>query len=336
MTIIDNAASSNMSNDTRRMLKHPQNEYIQSEQSNHEKNSGSSGSTKNSKIKTNEDKMIKSSIPYPELESWMHKRIPLERESKEQTIKRYMSVSMLELVPASILSRILNNKHLLKNGRVWHIYRLLMRALEFFFKITCKVYVFHKERIPKNGAIFISNHIRGKEVVAPFISVFKEPVGVFTTLGNGYFADYMETVFGWVSRRGSGSVMVEKMIRALISKHKYFVIWPEGTLERNGKVMQGFSGIVKLYATLNSKRDVIPFQPVYMKEGNERDPIVYYFMEPFFIPRDWLKPLEQGGKTPREIIDYVMLKLARINGQEELVPNRVLERRKKFGLAPWK
>ena len=53
-------------------------------------------------------------------------------------------------------------------------------------------------------------------------------------------------------------------------------------------------------------------------------------MKPFFIPRDWLKHPSEGGKTPREIIDFIMLKIGKIAGQSELIPNSRLKWRKRL------
>ncbi|MHA1821157.1 MAG: lysophospholipid acyltransferase family protein [Promethearchaeota archaeon] len=277
----------------------------------------------------------KAEIPYPNLESWMHKRIPLPQETDEEKVERYMSQSRLEIIISSILSRIVKYTHVFDGKFQWILYRFVIGILRQFYKIRNKLEVKGLELVPKTGAIFIGNHIRGVDVVAPFLAAFKEPVGVFTTLGDGYIADLIEDRWGWVSRRGVGNIMIEKMIRAILKKNRYFVIWPEGTLERQGKVMQGFSGIVKVYATINAKKDIIPFMPFYMFEAGPHDRFYIRFLKPFFIPREWLKRPEEGGKTPREIIDYVMLKLARLQGQKELAPNHSLERRRRDH-SPWK
>ena len=99
--------------------------------------------------------------------------------------------------------------------------------------------------------------------------------------------------------------------------------------------MEGFSSIVKVYATANALKDVIPFVPVYQTEARGRQRFRFFILKPVFIPRDWLKPPAEGGRTPREIIDHMMLILARFRGQETLGSNRVLDRRRGQAGKPW-
>ena len=54
-------------------------------------------------------------------------------------------------------------------------------------------------------------------------------------------------------------------------------------------------------------------------------PIEIHFFKPMFLDRSWLLPPEEGGKSQREIINYLMLFLAQKNGQKALVPNERVE-----------
>lgn len=244
-------------------------------------------------------------------------------------------------VADAILSRLVRVLGLVKDSR-WAIYRAFMAFSRLFFRLHNRIEVHGRARVPDGGAILYLNH-RGEQDVVIFLSAFQRPVGVFTDVGNGWLADWMERALGFVPRRGVAPVMVEKMVRALWTKNRYFAIWPEGTASPDGAVMHGFSGIARVYAVLNHDRDRVPLVPVLMR-GNEsywwgerRKPkkILVEFLEPFFLPREWLRPPEAGGKTAREIIDHLMLVLARVLGQDHLQPNPLLERRRRARGKPW-
>ena len=112
--------------------------------------------------------------------------------------------------------------------------------------------------------------------------------------------------------------------------------------------MEGFSGIIKVYAAVNSKRDRVPFVPIMIrgaeyywhwqksktKVHKTRD-IILDIYKPLYLPREWLKPIEEGGKTPREMVNWLMMFLARKKGQEKLYPNGALERRRKSNDRQW-
>lgn len=274
-------------------------------------------------------------IPFKHLESWMHKRIPIPKETKQEVMSRYNNQHKIEKIIASVVSRLVKILKLHKSPLMVPIYRLIMQFLYIFYRIRNRMELRGWQNIPPKGGIFIINHIAGQDVVIPFLAAFREPIGVFTSMGNGYFADFVESNLNFVCRRGTSNVMVEKMIRTIYLKNRYFVMWPEGTLERHHKVIQGFSGIVKVYATLNAKRDIIPFIPVYMTEAGPHDKIIFKCFKPLFIPRDWLKKPEEGGKTPREIIDYLMMIHARVKKQDILEKNWALEHRREHADKPW-
>ena len=116
--------------------------------------------------------------------------------------------------------------------------------------------------------------------------------------------------------------------------------------------MQGFSGFIKVYETVNCEKDLIPLVPVVMVERipkRKQKPkkkwkkkqkrlipaLEFHYLPPFYFPREWLKPVEQGGKTQRELADEAMMVLAKAVGQKELATNPVLERRRVKYDQPW-
>jgi 1-acyl-sn-glycerol-3-phosphate acyltransferase len=290
---------------------------------------------------TSENHASTRDVPFPWLKSWMHQRIPITGEKKEHHEKKHHEHDETEQIVLSLLTRFLKRTHFLQHR--WVAYKVVMGAVHAYMRVFHRLEIHGKEHIPKNGGIFYLLH-NGNEDVINFLGAFKKPVGVFTDIGSGFFPDFMERFFGFVTRRGTREVMVEKMIRAIWQKNKDFVIWPEGTPSRDGRPMEAFSGIIRVYATLNMKRDIIPFVPVLHRGGEiyrKKDTRklqkfqVDYF-EPVYIPRSWLARPDEGGKTPREIINMLMLILARKVGYTTLKKSYALERRRQSEGRPWR
>nr|MDO8115023.1 hypothetical protein [Candidatus Sigynarchaeota archaeon] len=180
-----------------------------------------------------------SEIPFPRLRSWMHVRIPLPVESKEDREHRYARQHHPEGFIHSLLTRFLKAFHVPRHRWIW--YRAVMGFVHVYLRVVHRLEIRGTENISKNGAIFYLLH-NGDNDVMYFLGAFKEPVGVFTDVGNGFFADFLERIYNFVTRRGTRDVMVEKMIRAIQQKNKYFVMWPEGSPSRDARPMQAFSG----------------------------------------------------------------------------------------------
>ncbi|MFX0102898.1 MAG: hypothetical protein ACFFCS_25240 [Candidatus Hodarchaeota archaeon] len=300
-------------------------------------------------------------IPYPHLKSWMHERVEIPVESFEERDARYKRQHRALRLITAMVSRLLKRTGLMRIR--WTLYRLVIGVFaRGWMRFAHRLEEKGRKKVPKSGAILYMLHTSNNDVLNG-ITLFKEPISPFTAMGNGYFADIMEHFFGFITRRGTGQVLVEKIIRTLLLKNRYFIIWPEGRPEYEGKPIEAFSGIVRAYAVVNSQKDVIPFQPVILhgsenywrhghhhhhphngrhkrgkrrKRDNRPRKFVAHYYDPFFIPREWLKKPEDGGKTPREIIDYLMLKLARKFGFATLAKNRALEWRRAAKGKAWK
>jgi hypothetical protein len=200
--------------------------------------------------------------------------------------------------------------------------------------------------IPPTGCIFYVNHPGSFDPPILYAVIPHIQVGSFISWGDGWFADMIEACYGMSAYRQPGMPQkVEAMIRQILLRNRFFAIWPEGH-PHPGPIEQGFSSIVRVYATLNYDRDRIPFLPALIRgEAAVRREVQHkpgrieiHFFKPVFIDRQWLKPPAEGGKTPREIIDFLMLHLAQKNGQSSIVPNPRLQRtkayREKIALAP--
>lgn len=289
--------------------------------------------------------VLKDEIPHPELTSWMFQRVPLPKKftpSKERLKKKLETYQRSD----RYISRIIKISHIF--SWPWAGSRVFLKFWYLYFKIFNRVKVLNKQYIPKKGAIFYLNHPGSFDVLL-INAVVGRPISCFISWDNFMLTKLGEKLFGFINkqfihddenvRKGlfgpEGDLMIEKSIRTILKTNSMYAIWPSGGLDDDGLVRQGFSSIVKTYTVVNSKKDIVPFIPVLLRGSDcyhigknphllpKTKKIYVKFFKPFFIPREWLDPPEKGtgGKTPREIIDYLMLKLARANGQENFAPN---------------
>jgi hypothetical protein len=140
----------------------------------------------------------------------------------------------------------------------------------------------------------------------------------------------LERLFSFINRdHHKKDWLIEKMIRIILQKNPHFAIWPEGRSPLDGRIMYGFSSVAKVYATLNSQRDIIPLVPVLIEGSGcyrynlwpRTNKITLRFLPAYYLPREWLLKPDDGGKAPREIVDYMMSILAKARGQKHLLYN---------------
>ena len=296
-------------------------------------------------------------IPHPELFSWMFSRhhlppyLEINPKAVEESGRRYRWVNYIisSLAKAAALKR-------------WQYagFRLLTAFGRFLFTIFNRLEITGKENIPKQGAMFYCNHPGSFDPILLICSL-GHPVGCFVSWDNYWLTSFGIKYSGFINKEiilensvksedfqptnpnYERDLLTEVMIRNILTVNRYFAIWPEGTLSRKGLVSRGFSSIVRAYATLNSKKDAIPLVPV-LFEGSEcyhigrnrnltprTDKIRVKFLDPYFIPRDWLlnPELDKRGKSPREIIDYMMNILVQAHGQKRFAKNHHLYHVKK-------
>ncbi|HMF34253.1 MAG TPA: 1-acyl-sn-glycerol-3-phosphate acyltransferase [Candidatus Lokiarchaeia archaeon] len=284
-------------------------------------------------------------IPHPEYASWMHERIPLQVEAPEDRAARWQRQPRLPLALDAVVSRFVKHAGLFHAHRKWVFYAAVLKFFAAYLRIFNRKRVYGRANVPRRGAIIYVNHISSFDPFVLFTSMPKPFCGSLMSWGNGWFADAIDRAYGLVAFKGGDSraVKVEKMVRSILLKNTFFAIAPEGFVAREFVVHQGFSSIAEVYATVNALRDAIPLLPVLIRGGEpyrsikpNTSPIDIHFFPPFFLPRAWLQRPEEGGKTPREITDYVMRRLARCAGQETFVPNPRLEKKKmlRAGLVP--
>nr|MDO8116109.1 hypothetical protein [Candidatus Sigynarchaeota archaeon] len=276
-------------------------------------------------------------IPHPRFRSWMHERCELPSVSLKQKLEWWKQQPDFVQAIEAVVSRAMYRVGCFRGIRPWVTYKFIMKVFWHYFRIFNQLRVFGVDNIPKSGCIFYINHPGSYDPIIMFSTIPHIQPGGFVSWGNSWFADMIDRLFNLSAfRYNNVHYVVEDMVRKIF-KNPYFAIWPEGH-PHMGPIEQGFSSIVRVYATINHDKDRIPFLPVLVRgEGTLRygvshkmGPMEVHFFKPFFIDRAWLRRPDEGGKTPREIIDYMMFFLAKKNGQKELAKNFRLEGRKSY------
>jgi len=276
-------------------------------------------------------------IPHPEFKSLFFSRIDLVPPTKEELDAKFREQPSYAQVADAILSRLAKKLKILKGNHLWVLNRFLYTSFRFFFRIFHRLDIRGYENIPKNGCIFIMNHPGSLDPLI-IMGAVRRPIGMFTSFGKGWIAYALEKYHGFINRENTKDVMLEKMVRQILCHNKYFLIAPEG-LEHDPKIQEGYTGVVSVYSVLNYDKNRIPIVPLILQNSqcyhgspkmNQKafPQIRINFLPPMYLPREWFVPVEQGGKTPREIINWIMQFLAHKLGQKEVVKNPGLEWRR--------
>ncbi len=279
-------------------------------------------------------------IPFPHLRSPYSERVELPEMSKEQIFERWNNQPAYIKAIDHVVSVIIRMLKIQRRKSLEIFYQIIRKSFSLYFRIVNRLKVFGIANIPKQGCIFYVNHPGTHDPIIVMAAIpFR--IGMLIAWGQSWLFDFIEKFVGIISLRNyPAHIQVERMVRNIIFKNPYFAIWPEG--HPNGKqcVERGFNSIVKVYTTINSKKDLIPFVPVllrgahvYFKGMKEKrkikvtNPIEVHILEPFFIDREWFTPNSPSFKTPREIIDYAMDILAKANGQKSCAENTLYQRK---------
>jgi 1-acyl-sn-glycerol-3-phosphate acyltransferase len=270
-------------------------------------------------------------IPYPDLAHWSFPRQP------SQPLPRYRSDGDVNRHAFNLLMhRLMRRFGFFHPTRRYALLRVVFGFLRFHFWIWNRATIKYQAPLPDRG-IFYCNH-PGSLDPAIFLALLGQPVACFVGYGNYWFATTLEYMLGFINReRGGRDWLIERMIRTILLKNRYFAIWPEGRPSYNGLIYEPFSSIARVYATLNAKKDVIPLIPVMFRGGEcykynlkpHTDKISMTVLPSYYLPRDWLKHPDDGGKTPREMVEYMMRVLMDAYGQKRAVFNDRIDRRRK-------
>jgi 1-acyl-sn-glycerol-3-phosphate acyltransferase len=279
---------------------------------------------------------MKDRIPFPNYQSWMHERCELPKPTIHQRIHTWMNQPRMIIAFEAVLSRFIKWAGWYKGAMKDVFYQMVAYSFRGYLKLFNQLKIVGVDNIPKKGCIFYVNHPGSYDPLILIGAIPKIQMGGFMHWGNGWFAYMLEKIYSISPfRYPKGYMVVEAIIRLILTKNRYFSIWPEGH-PHEGPIEIGFSGIVRVYATLNYDKDRIPFVPVLIRgEGCYRQsvqhksgPIQINFYNPIFIDRSWLRKPEEGGRDPIDIIHYLMMFLAKKNGQTSLASNRRLEHRR--------
>jgi len=278
-------------------------------------------------------------IPHPEFKSHLFTRVELTSQSQQDRLARYRRQPRIIQAFDYIASRLIVLLKMRKENRIWVLFRMITAGFRGYFKIFHRLDIQGYENIPDSGCIFITNHPGSLDPLV-IMGAVKRPIGMFTSFGDGWLSDVFEKYIGYIKHQGTKDEMLEHMIRLILCENRYLLIAPEGLENQPPLVQEGFSGIVNVYSVLNYDKNRIPIVPIIMqnsqcyhgsaKMNTKKLPkIRISFLPAYFLPRDWLKPIDQGGKKPREIINWIMLGLAHKLGQKNLALNNSLESSRK-------
>lgn len=133
-------------------------------------------------------------------------------------------------------------------------------VLRLLTGILCRVDAEELKRIPSRGPlILIGNHVNFLEVPVLVTRVRPRPIVGFSKLETWYnpFKAVLFNLWGGIPiRRGELDVEAIRTAEEAISKGKIFVISPEGTRSKNGKLQAGHPGTVLL--AVRSGAPVLP------------------------------------------------------------------------------
>ena len=129
---------------------------------------------------------------------------------------------------------------------------LVNTLLQWITGILCRVDADELKRIPSRGPlILIGNHVNFLEVPVLITRVRPRPIVGFSKLETWYnpFKAVLFNLWGGIPiRRGELDVKAIRTAEEAIAKGKIFVISPEGTRSKNGKLQVGHPGTVLLAA----------------------------------------------------------------------------------------
>jgi hypothetical protein len=104
-------------------------------------------------------------IPFPQLQSWMHQRVLIPRETAQQRRIRYQKLPKIELFLEWIVSRLA--RLLLKLFGIqnrWALWKVMMKLTQWRFRLLNRLEIYGLNNIPASGGIFYMNHIGSKDV----------------------------------------------------------------------------------------------------------------------------------------------------------------------------
>ncbi|MHA1732098.1 MAG: lysophospholipid acyltransferase family protein [Promethearchaeota archaeon] len=236
---------------------------------------------------------------------------------------------------AEVVRRILNG--FVRVGLRGAVIRAMAWVYYLYFKLKVNLKVFGLRNLPRPPFILVGNHSSGADAhIALAIMTGRMNTRLYFVVHERAFRK--ETVEKVVleflearPRHGSGQQVVQTMARWL-REGKVVIIPPEGMYNREGKIMKGYTGVVRLYYEANRGRrphavPIVPactigadkaFSPWADEDGRyhkRRVGVVVRVGEPIFLPE------KQDGELTHEYlrgqVDAIMDRVAKMALQRE-------------------
>ncbi|MHA1369867.1 MAG: lysophospholipid acyltransferase family protein [Promethearchaeota archaeon] len=138
-----------------------------------------------------------------------------------------------------------------------------------FFKIKNNLKIVGIKNIPRNkNFIIVGNHSSVADaylLLAGLVGRLMLPFYYITRIDKTFddpLMSRMLKISGAIPRRGSGAQLVNKMVAVLLDpKKRRVAIPPEGMYNKDGRIMKGFTGVVRVYHKANQVYK-IPILPI--------------------------------------------------------------------------
>ncbi len=217
------------------------------------------------------------------------------------------------------------------------IIRLLAFSYYIYFKIKVNLKVRGIGNLPKPPFIIVGNHSSGADAhIALAIMTGRLNTRLYFVAHEKSFRketpekallEFLEAK----PRQGTGRQVVETMAR-WIADGKVVIIPPEGMYNRDGKIMKGYTGVIRLYYRVNGSGDrhhvpIVPactigadqaFSPWADEHGKYRKRrigVIVRIGQPIFLPPKGSQELTH--EYLRKQVDHVMDRVAELALQKE-------------------
>ncbi|MHA1338368.1 MAG: lysophospholipid acyltransferase family protein [Promethearchaeota archaeon] len=241
-----------------------------------------------------------------------------------------------------VLKRI--TKIIIKLGLRDYFIRFFSLLFYVFFKGQNNLIIIGKKNLPKKGAyLVVGNHSSTADaglILAVLNGLFGRRfyyIAHAKDFKYDNFQRYFHMLLEGRPRIGTGASLVNYMAKKLL-EGKVVVIPPEGMYNRNGKIMQGYTGVTRVYYNANYKSKVpIPIVPIVSIGADKAYPttpdkngkfhiykkgIIGRIGKPFFLQKISFDELAKMGNSERYVFfrkqtDYIMNRIAELALQKE-------------------
>lgn len=202
------------------------------------------------------------------------------------------------------------------------IYRLVNGIVKLLLKALCRIDISELDKVPESGPyILVTNHINFLE--APFLYIFLRPRRTIA-LGKAELWDkafprfFMNLWEVLPIKRGAVDIQGMKNCIKVLEDGDFLCLAPEGTRNRNGKLLKGKAGVIMFAQKGNAP--IIPMghwggeNLVPNLKRFRRTPITIKVGDPVNITIP--EGVRSDAKVRQQIADEVMIQIARLIPEE--------------------